>query len=84
MQRMLLIILPALLLAPAIACGQAAQPGAQASNNQDQWISHQMHQPPPKVDRYEMSPERLQEIRELYMKARQDSDKPKKKLSNDG
>jgi hypothetical protein len=84
MLRTAFVILSALLCAPAFVFAQAAQPGPRASNNQDQWISHQMHQPPPKADRYEMSPERLQEIRELYQKAKQDADKSRKKLSNDG
>lgn len=41
----------------------------------DSWISHQMNQPPPGAgDRYDVSPDRIDEIRQLYKQARQEQD----------
>lgn len=41
----------------------------------DSWISHQMNQPPPGAgDRYDVSPDRLDEIRQLYSRAKQEQD----------
>ncbi|AFM25104.1 hypothetical protein [Desulfomonile tiedjei] len=39
----------------------------------DQGVSHQMNQPPPSLgDRYDVSADRLDDIRELYLQARKE------------
>jgi len=42
----------------------------------DQWLSHQMNQPPPgNSDKYSASKDRLNEIRQLYLQAKQEQEK---------
>jgi hypothetical protein len=49
-----------------------------APATRDQSISHQMNQPPPSVgDRYDVSADRLDDIRELYLQARKEMDAKK-------
>ena len=53
----------------------AAQVTSQgAPGSTDQWKSHQMNQPPPAADRHTISPDRLDEIRQLYLQARKELD----------
>jgi hypothetical protein len=53
----------------------AHQSGASSS---EAWVSHQMNQPPPGTgDRYDVSPDRLDEIRQLYMQAKQEYESKK-------
>jgi hypothetical protein len=55
------------------AQAQAVQPSAPSSSNQ--WISHQMNQPPPGTgDRYHISKDRLDEIQQLYRQAQKEMD----------
>lgn len=54
--------------AGAQSTGQSAQP------NPQQYMSHQMHQPPPDPnERYRISEQLIDEIRELYMLARKEA-----------
>ncbi len=54
----------------------AAQTAHQSgTTSPDAWISHQMNQPPPGAgDRYDVSSDRLDEIRQLYTQAKQEQD----------
>ncbi len=68
---LLIIIAFALPVFPAKA--QVAHQSGTSSS--DAWVSHQMNQPPPGTgDRYDVSPDRLDEIRQLYMQARQEQE----------
>lgn len=50
----------------------------------DQWQSHQMNQPPPgNSDRYTASKDRLEEIRRLYLQAKQELEKKAVKKPGD-
>ncbi|HMK35105.1 MAG TPA: hypothetical protein VK463_08565 [Desulfomonilaceae bacterium] len=67
-------------LAVALPCSRPNPAGAQAvqysgSSNTDQNISHQMNQPPPSHDRFAVSQDRLDEIRQLYLQAKQEAEK---------
>lgn len=58
------------------AVAQTAHQTAPATR--DQGMSHQMNQPPPSVgDRYDVSADRLDDIRELYMQAKKEMDAKK-------
>jgi hypothetical protein len=49
---------------------QATKPAATSG---DQWISHQMNQPPPDTsDKSALSPEMMEEIRQLYVQAKKE------------
>jgi hypothetical protein len=52
---------------------QTIQPRGGTSS--DQWASHQMNQPPPSQDRHPVSQDRLDEIRQLYLQAKQEAEK---------
>jgi hypothetical protein len=69
------IVLIALLSAPCnIASAQTTSQNPPAKS--DQWQSHQMNQPPPgSADRYSISKDRLDEIRKLYLQAKQELEK---------
>jgi hypothetical protein len=49
----------------------------------DQWLSHQMNQPPPGTDKYSISQNRLEEIRQLYLQAKQELEKKTDKKPGD-
>jgi hypothetical protein len=49
----------------------------------DQWVSHQMNQPPPGTDKYSISQNRLDEIRQLYLQAKQELEKKSDKKPGD-
>jgi hypothetical protein len=49
----------------------------------DQWVSHQMNQPPPGTDKYSVSQNRLDEIRQLYLQAKQELEKKSDKKPGD-
>ncbi|MGO9121736.1 MAG: hypothetical protein ACLQPD_29515 [Desulfomonilaceae bacterium] len=49
----------------------------------DQWVSHQMNQPPPGTDKYSISQQRLEEIRQLYLQAKQELEKKTDKKPGD-
>jgi hypothetical protein len=57
--------------APAEAQSNQRTGGA----NPDQWISHQMNQPPPTQDKNAVSQDRLDEVRDLYLQAKQEAEK---------
>ncbi len=67
---LVLIIVGCLAAAPLAA--QVTSQGAPGPS--DQWKSHQMNQPPPAVDRHTVSPDRLDEIRQLYQQAKKELD----------
>ena len=55
------------------AKAQAVQPPD--SRSSDQWVSHQMNQPPPGAgDNYSVSHDRLDEIQQLYLQAKKELD----------
>lgn len=61
----------AFLLAAPIVYSQTAPQGRQDSSNQ--WVSHQMNQPPPdRGKKYELSEDIVEEIRQLYLRAKQE------------
>ncbi len=77
------IVLVALLSTQCnIASAQTTSQNAPA--NADQWQSHQMNQPPPGGnDRYSVSQDRLNEIRQLYLQAKQELEKKADKKPSD-
>ncbi len=70
----------AIFLALIVASGLVAAPlSAQVTSqgvpgSTDQWKSHQMNQPPPGADRYSVSPDRLEDIRQLFLQAKKELD----------
>jgi hypothetical protein len=71
-----LIVASFLVTAPLSA--QVTSQGVPGST--DQWKSHQMNQPAPGADRYTVSQDRLEDIRQLYLQAKKDlTDKTEKK-----
>lgn len=68
-----LIAVVSLCWSPTRVQAQTAQP--RGGTNPDQWSSHQMNQPPPSQDRHNVSQDRLDEIRELYLQAKQEAEK---------
>lgn len=45
------------------------------SKSSEQWISHQMNQPPPETrDKYVISQEQIEEIKQLYLQAQKELD----------
>jgi len=72
------VLLPSLAAVVFACCASTAQ--AQAvqppdSRSSDQWVSHQMNQPPPGAgDKYSVSPDRLDEIQQLYLQAKKELD----------
>jgi len=77
------IVLIALLSAPCnIAAAQATFQNSPAKT--DQWQSHQMNQPAPdNSDRYSISKDRIDEIRKLYLQAKQELEKKTDKKPSD-
>ena len=76
------IVLIAFLSAPCnIASAQATSQNPPAKT--DQWQSHQMNQPPPNSDRHPLSKDRLEEIRRLYLQAKQELEKKVDKKPSD-
>jgi hypothetical protein len=73
----------ALLSAPYdIASAQTTSQNPPAKS--DQWQSHQMNQPPPGADgRHPLSKDRLDEIRQLYLQAKQELQKKLDKKASD-
>ncbi len=58
-----------------VAAPLAAQVTSQAApGSTDQWKSHQMNQPPPAADRHIISPDRLDDILQLYQQAKKELD----------
>jgi hypothetical protein len=56
-----------------LAQAQVAQP--KDSPSSDQWMSHQMNQPPPGAgDKHSVSQDRLNEIQQLYLQAKKELD----------
>jgi hypothetical protein len=64
---------------PAVAQVTSQNPPATT----DQWVSHQMNQPPPGTDKYSISQNRLEEIRQLYLQAKQELEKKTDKKAGD-
>ena len=55
------------------AHAQAVQPPD--SRSSDQWVSHQMNQPPPGAgEKFTVSQDRLDEIQQLYLQAKKELD----------
>ncbi len=50
---------------------------SQNATRSEQWVSHQMNQPPPSADKYSMSEDVLDDIRQLYLDAKLESEKKK-------
>ncbi len=77
------VVLIALLSAQCnIASAQTTSQNPPTSS--DQWQSHQMNQPPPgNSDRYSASKDRLEEIRQLYLRAKQELEKKADKKPSD-
>ncbi len=56
-------------LTPVIPTAPVVTPPAPA----DQWVSHQMNQPPPETgEKYALSPGLIDEIKQLYLQAKKD------------
>lgn len=75
------LLISALPGAPLSASGQAALQAR--GGNSDQWVSHQMNQPPPDSgNRYQLSDAMIDEIRQLFLQAQKEiAEKPDKKKS---
>jgi hypothetical protein len=73
-----LVLIAASFLVAAPLSAQVTSQGVPGST--DQWKSHQMNQPAPGADRYTVTPDRLEDIRQLYLQAKKElSDKAEKK-----
>ena len=82
MKHAILPICTALIMLAAQIGPVSAQVTSQnAPGASDQWISHQMNQPLPGVgDKYSVSQDRIEEIRQLYLQAKKQlEDKADKK-----
>lgn len=66
-------VLVLLLGSPSFAQTSQSQNAARP----EQWVSHQMNQPPPAADKYSMSQDLLDDIRQLYLDAKMESEKQK-------
>ena len=51
-----------------------AQHSFQDAPSRDQWVSHQMNQPPPDMSDKQLSQDRLDELRQLYELARREAE----------
>jgi hypothetical protein len=75
------IVLTVLLSVPG-GPAYSQQATADGNGNSNQWTSHQMNQPPPAPrNRYKISPDRMDEIRELYISAKKELKKKGKKTA---
>jgi hypothetical protein len=76
-----LILATSLLVPCSSAYGQAATPAAPSG---DQWVSHQMNQPPPDTtDKNALSQEMIDEIKQLYLQAKKDQEAKTTSQAND-
>lgn len=65
-------------LAANILTAEAQVTHQSGTSSPDVWVSHQMNQLPPGAgDRSDVSPDRLDDIRQLYMQARQEQEAKK-------
>ncbi len=79
--ELLLLLYLLLVCAPVVEChSQNAQNPQQGPS--DQWLSHQMNQPPPNSDKFSMSQESVDEIKQLYMDAKKEVEKKPASPSN--
>ncbi len=77
MKPLILIIFVTSILVSANPAQVTSQNPPATSN---QWVSHQMNQPPPNADKHSISQDRIEEIRQLYVQAKQEQEKkPDKK-----
>ena len=78
---MKLVTLPIFIVLIVLLSAQCNIASAQVTSQNpptatDQWVSHQMNQPPPgNSDKYSASKDRLEEIRQLYLQAKQELEK---------
>ncbi len=73
MKSVLLMSLAVAMFACHVSIAQAQVTQPQDSRSSDQWVSHQMNQPPPGAgDKYKVSQDRLDEIQQLYLQAKKD------------
>jgi hypothetical protein len=71
-------LLGSIVFAAHIHPAQAQVTHQSGTSSSETWVSHQMNQPPPGTgDRYDVSPDRADEIRQLYMQARQEHESKK-------
>ena len=84
MRSLLLIVLSwlVLLLASAASIVQAQQ-SFQNVPSPDQWLSHQMNQPPPDLSDKQLSQDRIDELRQLYDLAKQEAEAKTGKKATD-
>lgn len=69
--RLTLVIFAAgFILSPVTAHCQSSAPAVRSAGDQAKFQSHQMNQPPPLDDKYNLSADRLEEIRQLYLEAK--------------
>jgi hypothetical protein len=70
-----LICMMAMIFAFSLSTAQAQDVPPRDSRSSNQWISHQMNQPPPGTsDRYHISKDRMDEIQQLYLQAKKEMD----------
>jgi len=81
MKRSVLPVMALIILAAQFGLVSAQVTSQNAPGASDQWISHQMNQPLPGVgDKYSVSQDRIEEIRQLYLQAKKQlEDKADKK-----
>jgi len=70
-----ILLIICFVLMSSLVIGQASSQADKPSS--DQWVSHQMNQPPPSADKYKVSQDRIDEIRQLYDLAKQEADAKK-------
>jgi hypothetical protein len=70
-----LISLIAVIIVSSVAIAQAPAAQPSNSNSSNQWVSHQMNQPPPGAgDKNNVSQDRLDDIQQLYLQAKKERD----------
>lgn len=67
-----IVLIACFVLTCSVAFGQSTSQADRPSS--DQWVSHQMNQPPPSADRYKVSQDRIDEIRQLYDLAKRETE----------
>jgi hypothetical protein len=70
-------------LLASLPLGAYGQQSSQNAPSSDQWVSHQMNQPAPDFSDRSLSQERLDDLRELYERAKREAEAKAAKKASD-
>jgi hypothetical protein len=84
-----ILVLLFLIIGACAAClttsANAQNAGQSGKSGADQWVSHQMNQPPPDTrDKYAISQDRIDEIKQLYIQAQKELEEKQRTKPSDG